>query len=81
MKIDLAFPDISRSIQRLELPAFDLVVGVGRGGVVPASLLAYKLGCDLAVIPFNYRDDDNQPRHDAPVLLHPPTLPDGVRSS
>ena len=80
MKIDLAFPDISQAIQRLALPDFDLVVGVGRGGVVPASLLAYKLGCNLAVVDINYRDDDNRPRHDAPVLLRPPAIPDGVRA-
>lgn len=80
MKIDLSFQAISQAIQRLELPDFDLVVGVGRGGVVPASLLAYKLDANLTVIDINYRDDDNQPRHDAPVLLRPPAIPDGVRT-
>ena len=80
MKIDLSFQEISRAIHQLELPDFDLVVGVGRGGVVPASLLAYKLGTDLAVVDINYRDDANQPRHDTPVLLRPPSIPDGVRT-
>lgn len=80
MKVDLSFQEISQTIHQVELPGFDLVVGVGRGGVVPASLLAYKLGTGLAVVDINYRDDDNQPRHDAPVLLRPPSIPDGVRT-
>ena len=80
MKVDLSFQTVTQAIQRLELPDFDLVVGVGRGGVVPASLLAYKLGCNLTVMAINYRDDDNQPHHDAPVLLRSPAIPDGVRT-
>ena len=80
MKIDLPFQEIARTIRDLALPSFDLVVGIGRGGAVPASLLAYKLGSPLIVVQFNYRDDDNQPRHEAPVLLTSPALPDGIRS-
>jgi hypoxanthine phosphoribosyltransferase len=79
VKVDLTFPEITRTIQDLTLPSFDLVAGIGRGGIVPASLLAYKLGCDLIVLPINYRDDANQPQRDAPALLALPTLPDGPR--
>ena len=80
MKIDLPFQDIARTIRHLALPPFDLVVGIGRGGTVPASLIAYKLGSPLAVMRFNYRDDDNQPRHEAPVLHQPAAVPEGVRT-
>ncbi len=79
MKIDLPFQEIADVIRHLALPSFDLVVGIGRGGAVPASLIAYKLDCPLVVARFNYRDDDNQPRHDAPVLLMPAAVPEGVR--
>ena len=80
MKIELRFPAITRALQHLDLPSFDLVVGIGRGGVVPASLIAYTLKSDLAVVRFNYRDDDNQPRHEAPVLQSLVAIPDGVRT-
>ena len=79
MKVDLSFQEIARTIRHLALPSFDLVVGIGRGGAVPASLIAYKLECPLVVAQFNYRDDDNQTRHEVPVLLRPAAIPDGVR--
>ena len=80
MKVDLSFLEITRAMQQLTLPSFDLVAGIGRGGVVPASLLAYKLACDLLVLPINYRDDDNRPQREAPALLAPTPIPDGVRT-
>ena len=80
MKVDLSFQEIADAIRAVVLPPFDLVVGVGRGGVVPASLLAFHHNTDLAVVHFNYRDDDNQPRYEAPVLQAPPALPDDIRT-
>ncbi len=80
MKRDLSFPEIAAAIRSVALPPFDMVVGVARGGVVPASLLAYHLNTTLAVIPFNYRDDDNRPRHEAPLLLASVAVPAGVRT-
>lgn len=50
-------------------PSFDVVVGIARGGIVPASLIAHQYQCDLHVIQVNYRDDSNQPQHQEPVLL------------
>lgn len=80
VKVALSFQTISQAIRQLSLPPFDLVVGIGRGGVVPASLIAHTFGLDLAVVQFNYRDDANQPRHAVPQLLHTEALPGGVRS-
>lgn len=80
MKKDLSFPEIAEAIRHVSLPSFDVVVGVARGGVVPASLLAYHLNTHLAIIPFNYRDDDNRPRHEAPLLLAPLALPEGIHT-
>ena len=80
MKVALSFQEISRAIRRLTAPPFDLVVGIGRGGIVPASLIAYHLQSDLITARFTYRDDDNQPQHDAPVLRSLDAVPDGVRT-
>lgn len=49
----------------------DGVVGIATGGVVPAALVAQRLGLDLKVIALNYRDEANQPQHAAPLLLAP----------
>ena len=65
----LSFQTITRRIDSLEFPDCELVVGIASGGVVPASLIAYKLNRPLRIIKFNYRDRDNNPQHPKPVLL------------
>ena len=78
-KVTLSFPDITRRLKALTLPEVDLVVGVATGGTVPASLVAYELARPLRMLAINYRDEDNQPRREAPELLEPFTLlPDAL---
>jgi uncharacterized protein len=68
-KVHLEFAEISRRLRELQLPNVDAVIGIGRGGVVPASMVAHQLGVPLHVLRVNYRDDDNKPRSSAPRLL------------
>jgi hypoxanthine phosphoribosyltransferase len=48
---------------------FDLVVGIGRGGVIPAALVSQKLGLPLEIIRIRYRDDQHTPLYDTPKIL------------
>ena len=48
---------------------FDLVVGVERGGVLPAYLASRWLDRPMASIRIRFRDDEHRPLGDAPVLL------------
>jgi hypoxanthine phosphoribosyltransferase len=66
---DLSFRQISERINKAVLPDFDLVVGIADGGVVPASLVASRLNTELKVIKINYRDPENKPRYEEPVIL------------
>ena len=68
-KVVLDFVEIRNRLERLTLPEVDLVVGIATGGSVPASLVAYKLGCPLAVMQLNYRAEDNTPQRPEPQLL------------
>lgn len=72
--VPLSFIEISERIKKLELPPFDLVIGIGSGGVVPASLLAFHLNAELQVLVLNYRDENNHPRFDEPVVLQKPVM-------
>ncbi|NTV28672.1 MAG: phosphoribosyltransferase [Candidatus Omnitrophica bacterium] len=66
--------DFSKIVARLRdfaFPEVDLVVGVESGGIVPASLVALRLGRPAAFISINYRDTANRPQHERPVLLKP----------
>jgi hypoxanthine phosphoribosyltransferase len=66
---DLSFKEIVERINKAALPDIDLVVGIADGGVVPASLIASRLKTDLRVIKINYRDPQNNPQYESPVIL------------
>jgi xanthine phosphoribosyltransferase len=66
----LAFRDIMDRIAQWRFPErLDGVVGIASGGVVPAALVAQRLGLELKVIALNYRDEANEPRFGEPKLL------------
>lgn len=68
----LRFEDIARRLAEWRFPpGLDGVVGIASGGVVPAALVAQRLGLGLKIIALNYRDEANEPRHAAPQLLAP----------
>lgn len=70
--IPLSFKQISQRLKQLQLPEVDLVIGIGSGGVPPATFVAFYLNADLEVMTLNYRDEDNNPRYDKPKVLNQP---------
>lgn len=77
---EVDFLTISQALEEIKLPDCQLVVGIAKGGVVPASLVAYKMGCDLKIVHFNYRNEENIPQHSAPLLVNKITLPENISS-
>ena len=75
-KVALEFTEIAERIRQVELPAVNVVYGVATGGIVPASLVAYRLGVPLVRLDINYRAPDNKPQRPAPELLAAPDLPE-----
>ncbi len=66
----LAFEEIVARLAAWKFPAeIDGVVGIASGGVVPAALVAQRLGVGMKVMALNYRDEANEPRFAAPQLL------------
>lgn len=74
-KVALSFEEIAARVAQVELPEVDVVYGIATGGVVPAALLAYRLGVPLVRVEINYRAPDNTPRRPAPELLAGVELP------
>jgi hypoxanthine phosphoribosyltransferase len=70
--VPLSFKQISERLKQIDLPEIDLVIGIGSGGVPPATFVAFYLNADLEVMTLNYRDENNNPRYDDPKLLHQP---------
>lgn len=50
---------------------FDLIVAVARGGIIPATMLQVKLGCELEWLWLNFRADDQTPIRPRPELVRP----------
>jgi uncharacterized protein len=66
----LAFTDIVARLSAWSFPSrIDGVVAIASGGLVPAALVAQRLGVEMKVIALNYRDDNNEPRFAEPKLL------------
>ena len=55
----------------LKKECFDLVVGIGSGGKIPARLVAEKLKLPLRLVEMNFRGNENKPARQKPILLKP----------
>jgi len=78
--VPLSFREIADRLKKTDLPETDLVIGIGSGGIVPASVVAFHLHAELRVMVLNYRDEMNNPRYEAPrVLKNPPMELEGKR--
>jgi hypoxanthine phosphoribosyltransferase len=67
---DLSFREIKKRLDCLVLPDFDFIIGIAAGGVIPATLVAYKTGIELKLIKINFRDESNNPQHHEPIILN-----------
>jgi len=70
--IPLSFKEITERLKKLQLPEIDVVIGIGSGGIPPATFVAFHLNADLVVMTLNYRDEQNNPRFDEPKVLYKP---------
>ena len=70
------FEEITARLAKWPFPAgIDGVVGIATGGVVPAALVAQRLGVGLRVIGLSYRDGTNAPQFEQPMIVsHVPGL-------
>lgn len=71
VKVILDFQEITRRFKQLQILDVDQVIGIAKGGVVPAALAAYQLEKPLSTLTINYRAEDNTPQREAPALLTP----------
>ncbi|HKJ79065.1 MAG TPA: phosphoribosyltransferase, partial [Prolixibacteraceae bacterium] len=70
--VPLSFREITERLKTIDLPQFDLVIGIGSGGFVPAGFVAYHLNAELQVMVLNYRDEQNNPKYEQPKVLVKP---------
>jgi uncharacterized protein len=64
--------EIIDKVKTIDFPEeFDTIVAVARGGIVPAGLIQQRLLSHVEIIWINFRNENQQPQHDEPVLLKP----------
>jgi len=62
----ISFKEIVEKINEINFDNFDLIIAIGKGGIIPAALVADKLSLDMKVLWINYRDENHRPRYDNP---------------
>ncbi len=70
--VPLSFREITERLRQMQLPETDVVIGIGSGGIPPATMVAYHLNAELQVMVLNYRDEQNTPRYETPRVLEKP---------
>ena len=68
---NLTLNQIITKIRKIKFQKFDLIVAIGRDGIMPASLLRHFLGLPAYVIWINYRNKQNKPIRKIPILIKP----------
>lgn len=67
---DRSFEAVKKRIEEIAFEeAFDQIVAVANGGIVPAALLNQRLGLDLQLLKLNLRDSNQRQLYDKPKLL------------
>ncbi len=67
----LTLKQIIIKIKKIKFPKFDLIVAIGKDGIMPASLLKHFLKTPVKVMFINYRNKDNKPIRKKPILIKP----------
>ena len=85
-KVHIDWKDIDQSIEgilkELPLEKFDTILGLARGGMIPATILAYKTKChNLQQLGVRTRDVDNIQYYGAPQLAGNVLIVDDINDS
>jgi len=66
------FDEIMKRFAEIEIDeAFDLIVAIANGGLVPAGILNQRLQTEVQILRINFKDENQRPRYDTPKLLQP----------
>ena len=69
--MEKTFKEIVNQLRNLQVPEMDLVVAIGRGGIVPGYILSRLLNVPLSIIWLEFRDEDKKPLYETPKLSRP----------
>lgn len=67
----LTLKQIIAKLKTIKFPKLDLIVAIGKDGIMPASLLHHFLKIPVKPIWLNYRGKNNKPIRKEPILIKP----------
>jgi uncharacterized protein len=67
-KIKIKFDDFLSDLEKIDFGDIDMVVAIGRGGIVPGALIASLLNKEYHVLWLNFRDEIHKPKYKEPQL-------------
>ncbi len=65
----LTLEQILDRLREIKFPKFDLIAAIGKGGIIPASLIQNILDVDMKILWLNFRDKDNKIIYEKPKLV------------
>ena len=64
------FEEIMQRFAEIQIDeAFDMIVAIANGGLVPAGILNQRLQLEVKVLRINFKDENQRPRYDTPRLI------------
>lgn len=67
-----SFEEIMKRFAEIEIDeAFDMIIAIANGGLVPAGILNQRLQLEVKVLHINFKDENQRPRYESPKLLQP----------
>ena len=75
----ISFKKIKKIMYKFKKNNYDLVLGISRGGVIPATLLSYKLGLPLLVANIKTYDDKGRKLNDRDKKIFFPTIDKSIK--
>lgn len=67
-----SFEAVMQRFSELEFhEAFDIIVAIANGGIIPAAILNQRLNIEIQLLKINLRDPYQKPKYDNPKLISP----------
>ena len=67
--IGKTFEELFSRLEEIDFGTHDLIVAIGKGGIIPAKVVQQKLKIPIKVVAVNYRDEENKPKYKNAKLL------------
>ncbi len=77
----ISFDELVSKLREVNFEEFDLIVAIGKGGIVLGGLIQHILDIPMEVLWINFRDEDNKIKHSSPIVLKENTVLNEIKDN